>query len=85
MGRFAGELPGDGGCAWLETTAGQSVEVAYPNRWRVEFDPLALFDEAGRQRAKDGDMLVVKGYFQEVGASICQQQRIFVATEVSAP
>lgn len=84
-GRFAGELRGDAGCAWLETTGGGRIEIAYPNGWRVDFDPLALYDEAGRQRAKDGDTLLVEGYFQQVGASVCQPQRMFVAIEVSAP
>jgi hypothetical protein len=83
-GRFAGEPRGDAGCAWLETTAGEQIEVAYPNGWRIEFDPLVLSDDADRLRARSGDWLTVKGYFQEVGASICQPQRMFVATEVAA-
>lgn len=83
-GRLAGQPRGDAGCAWLETGGTQRIEVAYPNGWHIEFDPLTLYDEAGRQRAKGGDTLTVRGYFEEVGASVCQPQRMFAATEVTA-
>ncbi len=82
-GRFGGEPRGDAGCAWVETGSGQQVEVVYPNGWRVEFDPLALFDESGREVAAAGDTIVVEGYFNDVGASLCNPQRSFVATRVS--
>lgn len=82
-GRFGGEPRGGAGCAWIETSASERIEVAYPNGWRVEFDPLALYDDAGREQAKGGDTLIIDGYYQEVGASICQPQRMFVATDVS--
>jgi hypothetical protein len=81
-GRFTGEARGDAGCAWLQTDD-QRIEVSYPNAWRVDFDPLGLYDEAGRLRAKGGDTIVAKGYFQEVGASVCQPERMFAATEVT--
>lgn len=84
-GRLASEQRGDAGCAWIATTADQRVEVAYPNGWHVEFDPLLLFDEAGQRRARDGDTLSLTGYFQAVGASVCHPDRMFVATQVTAP
>lgn len=82
-GRFGGEPRGDAGCAWIETSSGERVEVVYPNGWHVEFDPLALFDETGRKLAEQGDTLVVEGYFNDVGASLCNPQRAFSATRVS--
>lgn len=82
-GRLGGEPHGDAGCAWLETDLGDRVEVVYPNGWHVEFDPVALFDEAGREIAVVGDTIVVEGYFNDVGASLCNPQRTFVATRVT--
>lgn len=82
-GRFAGEPMGDAGCAWIEASGAQRIEVAYPNGWHVQFDPLLLVDDAGQQRARGGDTLSVKGYFLAVGASLCQPDRMFVATEVT--
>lgn len=57
--------------------------MVYPNGWHVEFDPVALFDEAGREIAVVGDTIVVEGYFNDVGASLCNPQRTFVATRVT--
>lgn len=45
--------------------------MVYPNGWHVEFDPVALFDETGREVAEQSDTLVVEGYFNDVGASLC--------------
>ena len=81
-GQSGGEPRGDAGCAWIETSGGEKVEVTYPNGWRVEFGPPALYDDAGRLRAKAGDNLTIVGYFEDVEASVCQPQRAFVANEV---
>lgn len=83
-GRFGGEPRGDAGCAWLKTGSGERVEVVYPNGWHVAFDPVALFDANGRKVAAAGDTILVKGYFNDVGASLCSPQRSFVATRVTA-
>lgn len=85
VGRFGGEARGDAGCAWIQTNSGERVEVTYPNGWRIEFEPPALYDDGGRQRAKPGDILTVTGYFADVGASVCRPQRMFEATEVGGP
>jgi len=82
-GEFGGEPRGDSGCAWIQTSSAERVEVTYQNNWRLEFDPPALFDQAGRLRATAGDTLTVVGYFEDVGASICQPQRAFLANDVS--
>jgi hypothetical protein len=79
-----GRLAGDGTCAWLETGAGQRIEVAYPDGWRLELDPLALYDDGGHLHASEGDTLMVEGYFGEMGASVCDPEQIFLATAVSA-
>lgn len=81
-GRLGGEARGDAGCAWIVTNAGEQIEVVYPNAWHVEFDPVALFDDAGRQVAAKGETIVVEGYFSDVGASACTPQRSFNATRV---
>lgn len=83
-GQLSGEPRGDAGCAWVETAPGERVEVVYPNGWRVEFEPVAVFDEQGRQVAAEGDTLRVEGYFNDVGASLCTAARSFVATRVMA-
>lgn len=82
-GSLGGVPRGDAGCAWILTSAGERVEVVYPNAWHVEFDPVALFDDVGRQVAGEGDTLVVDGYFSDIGASVCTPQRNFNATRVS--
>lgn len=83
IGRLGGAAQGEAGCAWLETSSGQKVEVVYPNGWHIEFTSVALFDETGRQVAKEGDTLQVDGYFNDVGASVCNPQRSFNATRVT--
>lgn len=82
-GRLGGESRADASCAWIETNAGERVEVIYPNGWHVEFDPVALFNAAGRRVAAEGDAIRVEGYFSDVGASVCTPQRSFNATRVS--
>lgn len=82
-GRLGGESRGDAGCAWIATSAGERIEVVYPNAWHVEFDPVALFDDAGQQVAAEGDMIFVDGYFSDVGASACTPQRSFNAIRIS--
>ena len=84
-GRFGAEPRGDAGCAWIRTSTKQRIEVTYPNGWRIDFAPPALYDDAGNLRARAGDMLTIVGYFEDVGASGCQPQRSFVANEVSGP
>lgn len=76
-------LPGDGsGCAWVEEASGRRVEVFWPDRWSVEFDPVAVYDNAGRQVATSGDMVAIEGFFNEVGASVCNNATTFSAREV---
>jgi hypothetical protein len=82
-GALGGEARGDAGCAWIETSSGERVEVVYPNGWHVEFDPVALFDNVGRRVATEGDSLLVDGYFSAVGASLCTPRLSFNATGVS--
>ena len=82
-GVLGGEARGDAGCAWIQTSSGERVEVVYPNGWHIEFDPVALFDDGGRRVATEGDTLLVGGYFSDVGASLCTPQRSFNATGVS--
>jgi hypothetical protein len=81
-GRLTGEPRGEAGCAWLETATGQRVEVSYPNGWRIEFDPVAIYDETDRSRGAEGDILTVVGYFAEVGDSVCRPEAMFIATDV---
>lgn len=74
---------GDGsGCAWVEEATGRRVEVFWPDRWSVEFDPVAVFDSAGRQVAIAGDMLAIEGFFNEVGGSVCNVATTFSARQV---
>jgi len=82
-GRLGGATRGDAGCAWLETSSGERIAVVYPNGWHIEFTRVALFDETGRQVAEDGETLVLDGYFNQVGASVCNPERSFVATRVT--
>jgi hypothetical protein len=82
-GRFDGVARGDAGCAWIDTDAGDRVELLYPNGWRVEFDPLAAFDETGARRIEAGQSVVVDGYYGESGASLCETDGSFVVTDVT--
>lgn len=82
-GRLGGEPRGDAGCAWVETDTGERVEVVYPNGWHMEFDPVSLFDERGVEVAAAGDRIIVDGYFNDVGASLCNPNRGFVAERVT--
>jgi hypothetical protein len=83
-GTFAAEARGDAGCAWLETSEGERIEVTYPDGWQIALDPVALYDDQGQLRASAGGRLTIDGYFPDVGDSVCHPQLMFVATKVSA-
>jgi hypothetical protein len=82
-GRLGGVPRGEAGCAWILTSAGERIEVVYPNAWHVEFDPVAVFDDGGRQVAGEGNTLIVEGYFSDISASVCAPERSFNATRVT--
>ena len=81
-GEFDGEASGDTGCAWIETDAAERIELLYPNGWRVEFDPPAVYDETGALRVEAGDTVVVYGSFGEVGASLCPADAASLVTDL---
>lgn len=80
-GALAGNADLEGGCAWLETDDG-SVEVVWPEGYRVTFDPVRLRGPDGEAIAEAGDEVTVEGRFAEDRASICQVGDIFEASAV---
>ena len=72
-------------CAWLQDSNGRRVEVFWPDRWSVEFEPVRLLDEQGHEIAQEGDAVSVTGYYNEVGASLCALGTTFSARTVSVP
>lgn len=80
-GALAGNADLEGGCAWLETDDG-SVEVLWPEGYRVTFDPVRLRGPDGEAVAEAGDEVTVEGEFAEDRASICQVGDIFQASAV---
>lgn len=54
-------------CAWVEEPSGRRVEVSWPDRWRTEFEPLAIHDQNGVLVIRGGDAVAIVGYVGEVG------------------
>ena len=69
-------------CAWIQEPSGRRVEVFWPDRWSIQFDPLAVYDEKGIQVIRAGDAVSLSGYFAEVGASLCSGDALFNAERV---
>ena len=84
-GRLGGEMRGSVGCAWLEGADGLRTEVAYPNHWRLEFEPLTLLDDEGAVFARQGDVVTVSGTYGGVGDTACRSGPLFGADEVRRP
>ncbi len=81
-GRLTSEMRGSVGCAWLVAEDGLRIEVLYPNGWRVEFEPVTVYDESGAAFARDGDVLAVTGSYGGVGDTTCRSGPLFGAEEV---
>lgn len=69
-------------CAWIEEPSGRPVEVFWPDQWRTEYDPVAVYDQNGIIIAKEGDTVTLSGFFSEVGASLCSTEGLFNAEKV---
>lgn len=69
-------------CAWIEESSGRRVEVFWPDRWRTEFHPLAIYDENGVKAVSGGGAVILSGFFGEVGASLCTTGALFNAEKV---
>lgn len=70
-GVLVGRVVGSVTCAWIREPTGRDVEVFWPDRWRVEFQPLAVFDEKGAQVIKAGDVASIVAVFSGAGSSLC--------------
>lgn len=80
-GVLRGDAQLEGGCAWLETDAG-NVEVFYPPGYEIAFDPVRLVGPDGEVVATEGEQVTVRGQAATDMASICQVGTLFQATEV---
>ena len=85
---FTGALGGDphleGGCVWLETPE-QRLEVAWPDGWEADPDPVALRDPDGTLVAEAGDEITVTGEIDDSAMTICQIGPLLRATDVTGP
>jgi hypothetical protein len=71
----------EGGCGFLETSAGKRYEVIYPEGWRLDRATNRLVGPDGRT-AGAGATVSVRGAIATDIASICQIGPMFRATEV---
>lgn len=69
-------------CAWIQEPSGRRIEIFWPDRWSLEFDPLAIYDENRAPVISAGDSVSLSGYFAEVGASLCSGDAVFNAERV---
>lgn len=81
-GALGGDAALEGGCAWLDDGSTR-WQVAWPEGYRVAFDPLTLHGPDGVV-ARDGDTLTVTGAEQRDVMTTCQVGPVWAATTVTA-
>ena len=69
-------------CAWIEASSGIRTEIFWPDGWRTEFKPLAIFDQNGAQVIHGGEGVTLSGFVAEAGASLCSTGALFNAETV---
>lgn len=71
-----GILDGDPvtGCVWVEGDSEhqEPVTVRWPRGYRVEFEPLRLYDAEGQELARGGDRVQIAGGFQGESLEACE-------------
>ena len=58
-------------CTWLEGATGQRLVVIYPQGWEERSNPGRIFDAAGAEFAREGDLVRVTFIAEGSGESGC--------------
>ncbi len=81
-----GTLHEEDGCIWIERESSAKQGITWPFGYSAQFSPFAVFDNAGREVARDGDHLRAGGFApQPVPRHDCGWTAVMTLVDPVAP